>query len=487
MIKSSLASPSPPPSPRTPTTGGGKRLAFSPSTSTPSDDQVPIATTTTHQGVSRFQSVALRGGDTITSMDSMSTSLYRNTLTNNNENTITDTSTVDSTTFRKIRNRMSSKYGRMRKRVVFKNGDCNLHQTNISKRRRKYLADIFVTLVDLQWRWTFLIFTMSFLLSWTFFAIIYWSISLSHGDLEVENLPQNQETSGWSPCIANFWGFTSSFLYSLETQSTIGYGFRYTTTECPDAIFVMCVQTILGVIIQAVMVGVVFSKISRPKKRTQTLMFSKYAVICQRDGSLCLMLRVGDMRKSHIICASVRAQLIKRRSTMEGEVLPFYQHELKVGVDSDQQAIFFIWPMVVVHQIDKDSPLYTISAADLAREKFEIVVILEGVIESTGATTQARTSYLPSEILWGHRFEPLVSFKKELGEYSVDYSLFNSFYEVDTPLCSGEELDELQAVEQDLKREGLNQLLTPFRVAVVDEKRQAGRRQSAAAASSKMD
>lgn len=45
------------------------------------------------------------------------------------------------------------------------------------------------------------------------------------------------------------------------------------------------------------MVGVVFSKISRPKKRTQTLMFSKYAVICQRDGSLCLMLRVGDMRK----------------------------------------------------------------------------------------------------------------------------------------------------------------------------------------------
>lgn len=167
------------------------------------------------------------------------------------------------------------------------------------------------------------------------------------------------------------------------------------------------------------MVGVVFSKISRPKKRTQTLMFSKYGVICQRDGSLCLLLRVGDMRKvqeltynflkskfdwkilfkkfqSHIICASVRAQLIKRRSTAEGEVLPFYQHELKVGVDSDQQAIFFIWPMVVVHKIDRDSPLYSVSAADLTREKFEIIVILEGVIESTGSTTQARTSYLSS-------------------------------------------------------------------------------------------
>jgi len=52
--------------------------------------------------------------------------------------------------------------------------------------------------------------------------------------------------------------------------------------------------------------------------------------------------------------------------------------------------------MVVVHKIDQDSPLFNISAEELMKEKFEIVVILEGVIESTGATTQARSSYLPS-------------------------------------------------------------------------------------------
>lgn len=28
--------------------------------------------------------------------------------------------------------------------------------------------------------------------------------------------------------------------------------------------------------------------------------------------------------------------------------------------------------------------------------QFEIVVVLEGIVESTGMTTQARTSYLPS-------------------------------------------------------------------------------------------
>lgn len=39
-------------------------------------------------------------------------------------------------------------------------------------------------------------------------------------------------------------------------------------------------------------------------------------------------------------------------------------------------------------------------------------------------TCQARTSYLPNEILWGHRFERLVTYEKENGAYQVDYSRF---------------------------------------------------------------
>lgn len=77
-------------------------------------------------------------------------------------------------------------------------------------------------------------------------------------------------------------------------------------------------------------VGIVFAKLSRPKKRTQTLLFSRHAVISHRDGIPCFMFRVGDMRKSHIIEAHVRAQLIRHKVTKEGESLPFFQTELKV-------------------------------------------------------------------------------------------------------------------------------------------------------------
>ena len=49
-------------------------------------------------------------------------------------------------------------------------------------------------------------------------------------------------------------------------------------------------------------------------------MFSKEATICLRDGQLCLMFRIGDMRSSHLVEAHVRAMLVRRRVTKEGEV-----------------------------------------------------------------------------------------------------------------------------------------------------------------------
>ncbi|XP_056644913.1 ATP-sensitive inward rectifier potassium channel 12-like isoform X7 [Diorhabda sublineata] len=344
--------------------------------------------------------------------------------------------------------RQNNALRKMRKRAVFKNGDCNILQSRISKRRLRYLQDIFTTLVDSQWRWTLTIFAIGFIGSWLIFALIWWLIVFTHGDLEDEHLPTRQAESNWSPCVLNIYGFTSCFLFSIETQHTIGYGVRTTTEECPEAIFIMCLQSISGMIIQAFMVGIVFAKMTRPKLRTQTLQFSKNAVICQREGYLCLMFRVGDMRKSHIIGASIRAQLIRAKTTKEGETLNNFQTELTVNADGCESNLFFIWPMTIVHRIDEESPFYFLTASDILNEKFEIVAILEGTIESTGQSTQARSSYIANEILWGHRFEPVVSYNKDRQGYEVNYSKFDNTIAIDTPLCSGADLAEFHKMQQ---------------------------------------
>lgn len=337
---------------------------------------------------------------------------------------------------------------KVRKRAILKNGECNIIQSQIEhKKRIRFLQDLFTTLVDAQWRWTLIMFALAFLLSWLGFGLIWWLIVAAHGDLEHDHLPDKQELSGWTPCVTSIYDYTSCFLFSIETQHTIGYGGRSTTEECPEAIIIMCLQSIIGMMIQAFMTGIVFAKMTRPKHRTQTLLFSRNSVICQRDTTLCLMFRVGDMRKSHIIGASVRAQLIRPRKTKEGEILSQYQTELSVSADGCDGNIFFIWPMTIVHTIDEDSPFYHLSASDLLQEKFEIVVILEGTIESTGQSTQARSSYLANEILWGHRFEPVVNYNKDRLGYEVNYSKFDNTVPVDTPLCSGAELAEFYRVQ----------------------------------------
>lgn len=60
---------------------------------------------------------------------------------------------------------------------------------------------------------------------------------------------------------------------------------------------------------------------------------------------------------------------------------------------------------------------------------------------------QARTSYLPSEILWGYRFKQLIHYRHNTGEYLVDYSKFNHTIQVETPFCSAKELDDKQKRE----------------------------------------
>ena len=264
------------------------------------------------------------------------------------------------------------------KRLFFKNGNINISRCNIDKRRRRYLTDIFTTLIDLKWRYNIIVFAAGFFFSWTFFAVAWYLISYIHGDLLPENLNSN---STHKPCIQGVESFAGAILFSIETQQTIGYGVRYTTEKCPEAILVMMIQSSVGVMIQSFMVGVVFAKLSRPKKRSETIMFSKNACINLRDGRLCLVCRVADMRKSHIVEAHVRMYLIKKKVTIEGEIIPLHMYDLNVGWDKGLDRLFLVWPLTIEHYIDENSPFWNLSASDLKQDVFEIAVILEGVVE----------------------------------------------------------------------------------------------------------
>merc|ERR1719369_700716 len=322
-----------------------------------------------------------------------------------------------------------------KKRVVLKDGLTNVTYKNISKKRRRYISDLYTTLLDSSWTYCVLMFTTSFYGSWIIFGGIYYLICYLHGDFV-------EQEKGWVPCIDKIDGFAASFLFSLETQHTIGYGTRQTTTECPDAMILMSVQAVLGCIIQAFMVGLVFSKLSRPQYRCKTIIFSNQAVITMRDKKLCLIIRVGDLRDDNFILGTqISAKLLRRRISTEGEV---YQemHNLVINPETTSECcIFFVWPLDIVHVIDQDSPLYDMTEEDFANDAFEIILVMEGMNETSNMIFQARTSYLPNEILWGHRFEQMQLYRKDNNKFEINFSAFHSTYEVDTPMHSARQLD----------------------------------------------
>ncbi|XP_056266608.1 LOW QUALITY PROTEIN: G protein-activated inward rectifier potassium channel 3-like [Pseudoliparis swirei] len=320
---------------------------------------------------------------------------------------------------------------RKRQRYVEKNGHCNVQHGNMRETYR-YLTDIFTTLVDLNWRCSLFVFVMAYAVTWLFFGAIWYLIAYCRGDLD------HLGDDTWTPCVNNVNGFISAFLFSIETETTIGYGHRVITDQCPVGTMLLLLQAILGSMVNAFMVGCMFVKISQPNKRAETLVFSHHAVISLRDDRLCLMFRVGDLRSSHIVGANMRAKLIKSKQTQEGEFIPLDQTDISVGFETGDDRLFLVSPLVISHEIDSQSPFWDMSQVQLEKEDFEIVVILEGMVEATGMTCQARSSYLAEEVMWGYRFSPMMLLAK--GFFDIDYGAFHHTIEVDTPSCSARDL-----------------------------------------------
>ena len=210
-------------------------------------------------------------------------------------------------------------------------------------------------------------------------------------------------------------------------------------------------QSLIGLILDAFMLGLTFAKLSQPRERMKTVMFSEYAVIAPRDGKMCLMFRVGDIRKSQIVDASIRMQLFRKWTTTEGRKVPFYQEDLKVcydwrNPDNDfRNQLFLLLPMVIIHVIDENSPFYGLTPDELKELDYEVVVVLDGIVEHTGMNTQPKTSYTADEIIWGYDFVDVIDRKfLENGKYFVDFSKFNEISNVDVPLCSPKEFYEMQ-------------------------------------------
>ena len=280
------------------------------------------------------------------------------------------------------------------RRLLSKDGDVDVRYTNT----RRHMNDFFHTLIDAKWQWVVILFASSFVVSWFIFAILWYIVVTANNNRK---------------CVDNVNDWMSAILFSIELQSTIGFGGRAVTSNCVDGVLLLIIQCLVGMLITCSMFGLLFMKITQPNSSNcgKATLFSRQAVITLHKGIYCLMFRYVDFRRRRLLSSNMRLAMIGEKKTEEGEYVPLHVTDMKITVDFKQvdHTLCFspFLPVTIIHLIDPSSPLFSMSKAQLEKADFELVVILEGMIPTTGSTTQAVTSYKPPEILWGHQFKSL--------------------------------------------------------------------------------
>jgi inward rectifier potassium channel len=167
----------------------------------------------------------------------------------------------------------------------------------------------------------------------------------------------------------------------------------------------------------AVMTGLIFARFSRPRAR---FIFARHPIVGRHLGKKTLMIRIANERHNTISQATARLWLLRVEETDDGAQLRRF-YELKLE-RSEHPMFALSWTLF--HAIDKASPLYGVTAADLARADGALVLNLSGVDDNSAQHLHGRQIYSHKDIRWNHSYRDITSHSDE-GRLLIDYSLFH--------------------------------------------------------------
>jgi len=217
--------------------------------------------------------------------------------------------------------------------------------------------------------------------------------------------------------------FGRALFFSVETLGTIGYG--NISPQTLSAHMLMTVEAFTGLIVIAILTGLIFARFSRP---VPSILFSERALIAPYRGGRAFMFRIANERSSQIIDLEARIVLamfdrVDGHATRRFTVL---------SLERNRVALFPLsW--TVVHPIVEGSPLFGLTETDLAERGAEFLVLLTGLDETFSQLVHARSSYRYDEIVWGGRFTDIFAHDRAANDLAVDISRIHAYERVPLP------------------------------------------------------
>ena len=362
-------------------------------------------------------------------------------------------------------------------RLVDKTGQVNIN----SQAKRKLFVKFYDYSVILNMKWLsfFLFWTSLFLITFTVFgAVVSRFSSRSSKDplfdemMRNENITKLEDVEADIPetilkeqekrrnltCFLGVHNVGDGIFFAMETLSTIGYGNKFPNPKCPESIMIVTMMQYCSLILRAIFTGLFLAKYAL-YMGSSSIRFSRFAVISQRNGDLYLMIRIADPMATGKDIVEVNAFACSYTSkTQEEDFVSSLVNINHLGgvlfsftTDGGLLTEFpLLWPTVLFHKIDKESPLYSYDARTLAESKVEIVLKISGQKHGNGGTIFSSTSYTSEEILWGKHFchdSVLFNIGGTRNIASINQDDIDELLDDDTPRMSAQDLDKISKSE----------------------------------------
>jgi len=369
----------------------------------------------------------------------------------------------------------AKKFARVR-RLVEKDGTFNVVKRSSSF---NFLADYNV-LLEMKWVSFLALSLVVYVLSFAAFGALIYSLkdALKYDKpipkpSKDETTPAKQDDSGQreyfgrerameqflniTECFLGVNNYADGVLLAIETVTTIGYGTKFPDPACPEAILTSMLIVFWSLFLSALFSGIFLARFATSFGSSK-IRFSQMAAISKINGNLYFMIRLADpMASGNDIVevnsfACIKQRVDDGKITARSRVNILHIGCMKFSYDFDHVHNHFplMWPMVLYHKIDKDSPLYRLDPTKLSETKLEIIVKVSGVRTGTGGTILSNTSYINKEIIWGGYFCPnsvLFRVENDKGESinvaSIGQKDIDKIIPDDTPAHSAHKLDEM--------------------------------------------
>ncbi|MEQ8707227.1 MAG: ion channel [Phaeodactylibacter sp.] len=239
-------------------------------------------------------------------------------------------------------------------------------------------------LVEMSWWRFFVLITGIYVVVNALFAAIYLMIGLEY-------------LSGAQPANTLTGDFFVAFFFSVQTFTTVGYGAISPTGIAAN--IVASIDALVGLMGFALATGLFFARFAQPQS---SILFSKKAVIrsYQDTPYQSFQFQIVNQRNNKLINLSAKVSMSWVAEDEKGrKVRRFTLLEL-------EREKVFLFPLnwILVHIIDKDSPLWQKTPEELEAMQPEFLVLLQGYDETFAQDIHANSSYIFPDLTWGKKF-----------------------------------------------------------------------------------